>query len=689
MIPERTGITVDSTVQGEDVAMSIDDAAIQHLMNVLTDLYADPELAVIREYSTNALDSHIEAGQTRPIEVTTPTDLRPLLTIRDYGIGLDAEDIRNIYSRYGASTKRATNDAVGMLGLGCKSALAFVDQFTLAGIKGGERTLVSVARDETGAGTMTVLEAGPTDEPDGVEVCIPASAYTDLEAKAQDFFAYWKPGLVLLNGAEPDPLPGYAVGEYIIADRVANAWNATGRHDANPLTIVMGNVSYPPPDGFSSEAVDSLPRDKRLVVTVPIGTVHFTPSREGLQDAERTRAAIHAALEDFQSEVAAAVTAAVEDAADRPGAARALIEARAAFGKANVPELKWEGEEIPTVLSAEDLAPVVEPDPKGGTRERAAKLWASKIVSGYRGGESHRAPAGQISLDDAGKNPWVLGYKNTKWTASQRRKLNRYLEHHELHDEPSKATVFITDAAAVPRPEWIDGAVTAIDWQTVREWKDPVTASEGGTGGVKYAGTYPTFVGGRLHRKYEADDLPKFGRDLYYMEGGKETSEQFEAAALLSDKAILVCLVDTRASKFKRLFPHARDARECVRRGAAGWFLSLSDDQRAAIALSETLYWRHKVIPGLPAEEIDDPELSRLIRLAELWNGTNLASEWSKRETFIQTPMPSEWGVANWEAVFDRYPIAQSLAEYEISRNLDHVLLYINAVYAANSEEDN
>ena len=39
--------------------MSIDQSALSHIMNVLTDLYADPELAVIREYSSNALDSHI------------------------------------------------------------------------------------------------------------------------------------------------------------------------------------------------------------------------------------------------------------------------------------------------------------------------------------------------------------------------------------------------------------------------------------------------------------------------------------------------------------------------------------------------------------------------------------------------------------------------------------------------------
>jgi sensor histidine kinase regulating citrate/malate metabolism len=130
---KNNSIQVESNVQGEKIAMGIDPAAMAHIMSILTDLYSDPEYAVIREYSTNAFDSHIEAGQTRPIEVTLPTDLAPFLTIRDFGIGLDAEGIESIYSLYGASTKRNTNDQVGMLGLGCKSALTY--KITIDGLR--------------------------------------------------------------------------------------------------------------------------------------------------------------------------------------------------------------------------------------------------------------------------------------------------------------------------------------------------------------------------------------------------------------------------------------------------------------------------------------------------------------------------------------------------------------------------
>lgn len=658
--------------------MSIDQSALAHIMNVLTDLYADAELAVIREYSTNALDSHIEAGESRPIEVTTPTALRPLLTIRDFGIGLDAEDIRAVYSQYGKSTKRTSNDAVGMLGLGCKSALAYVDQFTLAGIKDGERMLVSIARDESGAGTMTVLEAGPTDEPDGVEVCIPTDDEYTLETKAIDFFSYWQPGLVLLNGAEPSELSGYRVSDaYLVADR-DTSYAATGRHDGRPLTIVMGNVSYPPPDGYENDWVNSLPDSKRLVVNVPIGTVNFTPSREGLQDSERTRKALHAALEDFPQEVTQTVHAAITGAPDRPSAARAMIEARAAFGKKTVPDLEWEGEEIPTVLSAEDLEPVK----LENGEEHPASLWAARIVRGYSGGSSARVSAGQVSLDAAGENPWVLGYSNAKWSAPQRRKLDRYVEHHELHDDPKAATYFITDGAAVPRPEWIDGAVTTILWQDVREWKDPLKVNEGGSAPVRYAGTYPTYAEGYFQGKFPAENLPTDGRDLYYVVGDKNDEMPKLVKELLADDVYIVCVTYARHKKFLRLFPHAKDAIAAVRRGAQGWYKSLSEESRIAITIGPELRYRYVGPVALPPNRVDDPELSMLCRAYRLWQTGTLAARYTVRAPFIV--LPDDAPTIDFAAVCSRYPLIDGNAESTIDTHEDHAIMYVNAVYAAN-----
>ena len=106
MIPNKEQITVVDTTDGEKIQMELDAHSLAHIMSVLTDLYSDTEMACIREYSTNAFDAQVEAGVTRPIEVFTPTALRPLLVIRDFGIGMNVEDIRKTYSKYGASSKR-------------------------------------------------------------------------------------------------------------------------------------------------------------------------------------------------------------------------------------------------------------------------------------------------------------------------------------------------------------------------------------------------------------------------------------------------------------------------------------------------------------------------------------------------------------------------------------------------------
>ena len=78
--------------------------------------YSNKELAPIREYSTNARDSHIRKGiGSTPIQVTLPTTMEPELKIRDFGIGLSYETISDIYFKYWKSTKRLTNDENGCL----------------------------------------------------------------------------------------------------------------------------------------------------------------------------------------------------------------------------------------------------------------------------------------------------------------------------------------------------------------------------------------------------------------------------------------------------------------------------------------------------------------------------------------------------------------------------------------------
>lgn len=92
-----------------------------HIMTILRDtLYSDKILAVLREYSSNAWDAHRMVGKNDlPIRITLPETETPTLVIRDFGPGMSPDEVFNIYTQYGESTKRGTDDAVGMMGIGC------------------------------------------------------------------------------------------------------------------------------------------------------------------------------------------------------------------------------------------------------------------------------------------------------------------------------------------------------------------------------------------------------------------------------------------------------------------------------------------------------------------------------------------------------------------------------------------
>ena len=148
---EREGIE-------NEVAFNIRQENVAHIFSILRNqLYSNKVLAVIREYSTNAYDAHIEANVERPIEITLPTSFSPTFIVRDFGFGLSPDDVQNIFASYGASTKRNTNEQVGMLGLGSKSAFCYVNSFMIVSRHNGTEYTYQAYIDETNVGKVALL----------------------------------------------------------------------------------------------------------------------------------------------------------------------------------------------------------------------------------------------------------------------------------------------------------------------------------------------------------------------------------------------------------------------------------------------------------------------------------------------------------------------------------------------------
>lgn len=117
---QKEATIVQEGIENESIGMSLDLDSAQILMQMLSkNLYSDSIGSTIRECASNALDSHRRLGITTPIIVGLNLNEQDNyeFTVEDFGTGLDADDIKNIISKYGKSTKRQEANALGMMGL--------------------------------------------------------------------------------------------------------------------------------------------------------------------------------------------------------------------------------------------------------------------------------------------------------------------------------------------------------------------------------------------------------------------------------------------------------------------------------------------------------------------------------------------------------------------------------------------
>lgn len=364
MLTPTSSATISGTLdRSSDTAMSIDPAGMAHVMSVLTNLYSDKNLAVLREYSTNAADSHVAAGTDRPIQVTLPSPLNPTLMIRDYGVGLSELELTEVYARYGASTKRDTNTLVGSFGLGCKSAFTLGEQFVVTAVQRNRKTVALFAVNDAGIGTMNVAARADTDEPDGVLVSIGIRDVATMIATARRFFATWRPGTVLVDGHAP-------TSAYDDGIALANDLYIRGAREdlISGAVVVMGNVGYPVGHGLlcrirhgrDDEAVTRMLNrlsGSALLISTAIGSVDITPSREGLRDTPRTVAVIQDALTRASAELSGYTQKLISTAPSLTHAAMTLAETEATLRKVGAglhsSDLKWRGQELATDVAVD------------------------------------------------------------------------------------------------------------------------------------------------------------------------------------------------------------------------------------------------------------------------------------------------------------------------------------------------
>ena len=647
---------MDNHLSGRQHEMKIDPNATVHLMSLLTALYSDQELACIREYSTNANDSHMDAGQKRPIEVTTPTSLFPYLRIKDFGVGMNANTIEHVYSQYGRSTKREQTNTNGSMGIGGKSALSYTNQFSVVGVKDSIKTHVSVSIGADSGGIMEIVDESLTDEHDGVEIVIPAKRFNGFGEKAQNFFKFWAPGTVLLNGKDPSGAK-HKVSKHIYVMDETDYYGGD--------VIVMGNVAYPVKDGLSGgDSVHKYGRRVNLVAFVTMNTpdeVVFTPSREGLIYTPQTNRVIEELKAEYRTAVIQKINDAMTNATSFGEAYKAYVEFEHTYAPALLANITFRGLNMPVGYIKEPV------DPNDATKVKTARatIWST---NNYR----YSVQTGRdLSFESIMSHMIVKNYPSaTGVSGTHKAKVRAYLEDNNIRS----SNVIFLPTDHIPGAPWTAEA-NVVDWSDIKAIK--LNTSNSNYTSKSYGGGYEVF-NASTGLYVLTHDLAATSKIIYYskVKNGGNYLAPVEAEMMmkyLPDSIVVECSTN-RFDKLQRLFPKALTVYQARFATAIAVVDGLTDLEKEQIKMQSVHHLDY--LRGIDYTMINDPFLSRAV---EVYRMTNTAGTlaFARISSAARDKAIIAIGKPELEDVQSRYP----LLSWTGSDRAD-VLIYINAKYA-------
>lgn len=312
--------------QTEKVEMTLNtDSAVASglLIQRLTELYEDPVEASVRETVSNALDAVAESfsGEHPEVHIISPTGLNPVFTVKDNGVGMSYNDLKEIYSKYGASTKMDNFDQIGAYGLGAKAPLAYGTEFTVTSIKDDQKTTIIVAREEL-TNYIKIVDSVETDEPSGTTVSIPIDS-GDIERFNNHIKKYKENPIdkdvkIIIDGEEVDGA-GYAevTDEVLIfesgnekiygrlwvkknQDTIVNLIDNMSEDDIRrSLQFIIGGWTYASPARRERYYRNS---SSGIIVELKAGIVGFNSSRDAILENDRYSMLENLVIEYFKSD---------------------------------------------------------------------------------------------------------------------------------------------------------------------------------------------------------------------------------------------------------------------------------------------------------------------------------------------------------------------------------------------------
>lgn len=319
--------------------------AIPHVFKTLySSMYENKEQVVLSELAANGLDAQVQNGTEHiPIKITLPNQMSPELVVTDCGIGMSREVLEQLYTVYGASTKRGDNTGIGGFGFGSKSPFSLADSFTVESTHEGITTHVANYLDN-GMPKFVVVSSEYTGEPSGTTVSVPITnnhTQGQLKSIAAYLYACWDvhpeiEGCENLPKRKAAAMPLYRTDTYTVLNTDSTD-PRFGRYFYNlqiPLEVVqVGPFIYNIPHEIKNHWSNSRDTDirevfdflsnltsemhGRLCLRFDIGELELSPTRERIEDTQENRDALLKRVKELRTYVQSVVPAwACADIAD-------------------------------------------------------------------------------------------------------------------------------------------------------------------------------------------------------------------------------------------------------------------------------------------------------------------------------------------------------------------------------------
>lgn len=303
----------------------ITDGSQAIIMDSLINLYSDPIGSIVREITSNCIDANrerdlklagkipMETGDDTAfwskkqtvcieyIEKNTILGVDECIMFHDYGCGLSQDRVANVFTTFGASTKRDNNFEIGGFGLGAKSPLAYADTFYVSSKFNGTETYYMIYRNNDNVPHMDQVYQTSTDQQNGSTIIVPikdnydARSFREAINNQLGFFE----NLVFKNVTESiGTINNYYTSKNLAYKVVEETDKYVLTNDGRSPFLLVGRVVYPINWDLLKNVSES---DYRASIGIKfdIGVLDLVPSREEIRYTPKTVGLIETLLKDL------------------------------------------------------------------------------------------------------------------------------------------------------------------------------------------------------------------------------------------------------------------------------------------------------------------------------------------------------------------------------------------------------